>query len=145
MSFQSIDNLKQSSLFETRKVRLILVAAPSGAGKSTFVEKLCREDPRFEDVITYTTRPMRPHEKQGQPYHFISRDEFETRVKQGFFVEWALVHGHYYGSSWESLHQVWAKGRVVIMDIDVQGWPAIAKRPWRVSERFLFWPLIRRS
>ncbi len=103
------------------KTPMIIVAAPSGAGKSTFVEKLAKEDPRFFDTITYTTREMRRGEKQGSPYFFISKEEFEAKISSDFFVEWAKVHGNHYGTSREQIDGALAKGLVVIMDVDVQG------------------------
>ncbi len=103
------------------KTRMIIVAAPSGAGKSSFVEKLATEEPRLHDVITYTTRTMRNHESQGKPYFFISKEEFERKVQQDFFIEWANVHTNLYGTSYEQVQMAWAKDKVVIMDIDIQG------------------------
>lgn len=103
------------------KTRMIIVAAPSGAGKSSFVERLADEDSRLHDIITYTTRPMRHNESQGKPYFFISKDEFEKKIKEDYFVEWALVHTNLYGTSHEQIKLAWAKDKVVIMDIDIQG------------------------
>lgn len=103
------------------KTRMIIVAAPSGAGKSSFVEKLAAEDHRLHDVVTYTTRPMRHHESQGKPYFFISKEEFEKKITEDFFIEWANVHTNLYGTSYEQIHLAWAKDKVVIMDIDIQG------------------------
>ncbi|MGZ3724230.1 MAG: guanylate kinase [Pseudobdellovibrio sp.] len=100
---------------------MIIVAAPSGAGKSSFVEKLAAEDSRLHDIITYTTRTMRNHESQGKPYFFISKDEFEKKIKEDFFIEYALVHTNMYGTSYEQVNLAWAKNKVVIMDIDIQG------------------------
>lgn len=101
--------------------RLIIVAAPSGAGKSSFVDRICKDEPRLVDVITYTTREMRTGERQGWPYHFIDKEDFERKVSEGFFVEWARVHTNLYGTSWNGLKEAWAAGKCVIMDIDVQG------------------------
>lgn len=103
------------------KTRMIIVAAPSGAGKSSFVEKLAAEDLRFHDIITYTTRPMRNHESPGKPYFFISNEEFQKKIKDGYFIEWAQVHTNLYGTSYEQIQLAWAKDKVVIMDIDIQG------------------------
>lgn len=103
------------------KTKMILVAAPSGAGKSSLVDRVIKEVPLLEDVITYTTRSMRHHEVQGHPYHFISSDDFQEKITQGFFVEWAKVHTNFYGTSQESLESAWKRGKVVIMDLDVQG------------------------
>lgn len=101
--------------------RLIIVAAPSGAGKSSFVERISAEDPRLVDIITYTTREMRTGESQGQPYNFISTEEFQQKRETGFFVEWAKVHTNFYGTSYESVETVWQTGKCGIMDIDIQG------------------------
>lgn len=103
------------------KTKMIIVAAPSGAGKSSFVERLAVEDSRLHDIITYTTRSMRKNESQGKPYFFISKVEFDKKVKEDFFVEWALVHTNMYGTSFEQIQLAWARDKVVIMDIDIQG------------------------
>jgi guanylate kinase len=103
------------------KTKMIIVAAPSGAGKSSFVEKLASEDARFHDIITYTTRAMRNHESPGKPYFFISKEDFEKKVREGFFIEWAQVHTNMYGTSHEQIQLAWARDKVVIMDIDIQG------------------------
>jgi guanylate kinase len=103
------------------KTRLIIVAAPSGAGKSSFVERLAREESRLVDIVTYTTRSMRKGECEGQPYHFISHDDFKRRIDENFFVEWAQVHTNFYGTSFQSLEAAWNSGKCAIMDIDIQG------------------------
>ncbi|MNJ98543.1 Guanylate kinase [compost metagenome] len=103
------------------KTRMIIVAAPSGAGKSSFVERISREDSRLVDIITFTTRSMRKGEGPGLPYHFISVDDFKNKIEQNFFVEWAKVHTNYYGTSYESLEKAWHAGKTAIMDIDIQG------------------------
>lgn len=103
------------------KTRMIIVAAPSGAGKSSFVERACREEPRIEDTVTYTTRTMRKGESQGQPYNFVTPAEFESKIQQNFFVEWALVHNNMYGTPYYQLENAWVKGKCIIMDVDVQG------------------------
>lgn len=100
---------------------MILIAAPSGAGKNSFMERALRDFPRLKDVITYTTREMRFGEIQGDPYHFLTREDFERKIQEGFFVEWSPVHDSLYGTSRQSLEEAWAEGRVAIMDIDVQG------------------------
>jgi guanylate kinase len=100
---------------------MIILAAPSGAGKSSFVERITKEDPRLVDTVTFTTRQMRKGESQGQPYHFVSRDEFERKVSDNFFVEWAVVHENLYGTPFYQLEDAWAQNKCVIMDVDVQG------------------------
>lgn len=102
-------------------VRLIIIAAPSGAGKSSFVERISKEIPNLHDTVTYTTRAMRAGESEGFPYHFVSKDRFFELRERGFFVEWAVVHENMYGTPMHQLEDAWAKSGVVIMDIDVQG------------------------
>jgi guanylate kinase len=109
-------------------INLFIISAPSGAGKSSFVERLCREDPRVVDVITYTTRPMRPGESQGQPYFFVSPEEFFEKEAKGFFVEHAKVHNNWYGTPIDQFTSAWSKGLAVIMDVDVQGAEKIRSR-----------------
>lgn len=103
------------------KCQLIVVAAPSGAGKSSFVERIAREDSRLRDVITCTTRPMRMGESQANPYYFLHRDDFLKKIEEGYFVEWAQVHTNLYGTSKFELEKAWNEGKCCIMDIDIQG------------------------
>lgn len=103
------------------KTRLIIVAAPSGAGKSSFVERVCREDQRLEDTVTFTTRSMRAGESEGHPYHFVSHQKFEQLVEQNYFVEWAKVHTNMYGTPLEQLEAAWSRNKCIIMDVDIQG------------------------
>jgi len=102
-------------------VKIIIVAAPSGAGKSSFVEKIAKENPKLHDVITYTTRGMRHHESEGHPYYFISKEDFTRKRDEGFFIEWAQVHTNMYGTSFAELEKAWSQHKVAIMDIDIQG------------------------
>lgn len=101
--------------------RMIIVAAPSGAGKSSFVERLTSEMSVLADTVTYTTRSMRDGESEGQPYHFVSREKFLELTRDGFFVEWAEVHKNLYGTPLHQIEDAWKVGRVVIMDVDIQG------------------------
>ncbi|GIL17787.1 MAG: guanylate kinase [Oligoflexia bacterium] len=110
------------------RTQMIIVAAPSGAGKSSFVERICREDARLVDIITYTTRSMRRGESQGNPYHYVSRDEFEKLVSEDFFVEWAKVHTNMYGTPWNQIKDAWKIGKTAIMDVDVQGADTFKKK-----------------
>ncbi|MES2854927.1 MAG: guanylate kinase [Bdellovibrionota bacterium] len=105
----------------SHKVRMIIIAAPSGAGKSSFVEKVTKEIPRLCDTVTFTTRSMRAGESEGNPYHFISYDRFQELREQEFFVEWAIVHENFYGTPMHQLTDAWKEDRVIIMDVDVQG------------------------
>ena len=100
---------------------LMIVTAPSGAGKTTLCRRLLEEFPRFEYSVSCTTRPPRKGEVNGRDYHFITPEEFQRRVAAGLFLEHAVVHGHYYGTLISAVGDVLARGRDVLMDIDVQG------------------------
>ena len=103
------------------KTRMIIVAGPSGVGKSSFVEAITKIFPILLDTVTCTTRPMRAGESPGHPYEFISTELFESRIQQNYFVEWARVHSSYYGTPKDQIDLAFAQNRVVIMDVDVQG------------------------
>lgn len=103
------------------KARMIILAAPSGAGKSSFVDRITREMPQLRDTVTYTTRTQRSGESQGNPYFFVSREEFLQKIEQDFFIEWAKVHTNLYGTPFYQIEDAWSEGRCVIMDVDVQG------------------------
>ncbi len=103
------------------KTRMLIVVAPSGAGKSSFVDRVTSEFPILRDTVTYTTRAMRAGESEGNPYHFVSREKFEELCAQGFFVEWAHVHANMYGTPFYQIEEAFQKNEVVIMDVDVQG------------------------
>ena len=100
---------------------LFVVAAPSGAGKSTLVNMLLERDQQVQLSISYTTRPPRPAEVNGRNYHFIDIPEFLAMRSRGEFVEWAEVHGNFYGTSRISLEKQLATGRDLVLEIDWQG------------------------
>ncbi len=99
----------------------IIVAAPSGAGKTTLVRMLMERDPGMLHSISYTTRPPRPGEQDGREYHFIDIATFVAMRGRGEFVEWAEVHGNFYGTSRLWLEQQIQAGRDVVLEIDWQG------------------------
>lgn len=101
--------------------RMMIVTAPSGAGKTTLCRRLLAEFPRFEYSVSCTTRPPREGEQDGRDYHFIAPEEFQRRVSEGRFLEHAVVHGHLYGTLASAVGEVLRRGRDVLMDIDVQG------------------------
>lgn len=100
---------------------LFLVSAPSGAGKSSLVHALLEADPAVKLSISYTTRGIRPGEVDGRDYNFITIEEFEARKAKGEFLEWAFVHGNYYGTSRIWIEEQLAAGRDVMLEIDWQG------------------------
>jgi guanylate kinase len=100
---------------------VFIISAPSGAGKTTLVDRLLELDDRLLFSISYTTRAPRGAEREGESYHFISRAEFEERVRRREFLEWAEVHGNYYGTHRSYLDRAAAAGLDLVLDIDVQG------------------------
>jgi guanylate kinase len=105
-----------------------VISAPSGAGKSTLIRRLCERDPALGFSISHTTRPPRDGERDGVDYHFVSAETFRHMVAAGAFAEWAQVHGNLYGTSFAALEEALARGRDVILDIDVQGAAQLAQR-----------------
>lgn len=100
---------------------LLVVAGPSGVGKSTLVRALVERFERLDISVSYTTRAPRGQERDGVHYHFVSHEEFEARRDAGEFAEWARVHGHFYGTSKRAIEAAIAAGRDLLFDIDVQG------------------------
>ena len=100
---------------------LFVVAAPSGAGKSSLVKALLELDSHLAVSISHTTRAPRGQERHGREYWFISPDEFRAMAAQGDFFEWAEVHGHLYGTSRTAVEQRLAGGEDVALEIDFQG------------------------
>jgi guanylate kinase len=98
-----------------------IISAPSGSGKSTLVNELRKFVPNLEFSVSYTTRPPRGSERDGQEYHFISREEFEGMIMRDEFLEWALVFGNYYGTARRVIEEADKRGNDVLLDIDVQG------------------------
>jgi guanylate kinase len=101
--------------------KIIILIGPSGVGKSSFIEQVLKEVATICDLITYTTRKPRAGEKEGDPYHFVSLERFEELKKKNFFVETAKVHDNFYGTPWDQIRDAWAKNKIIIMDVDVQG------------------------
>jgi len=100
---------------------LFVISAPSGAGKTSLVAEMLRQDSQLGVSVSHTTRPMREGEQDGVNYHFVSRDEFEAMIAEGDFLEHADVFGNYYGTSHVWVRETLAKGRDVILEIDWQG------------------------
>ena len=100
---------------------VFIISAPSGSGKSTLVGKLLKEAPKLTFSVSYTTRPPRGNERPGRDYHYITREEFESRIARDEFLEYAEVFGNYYGTHRSVLDDARASGSDVVLDIDVQG------------------------
>lgn len=100
---------------------LIIVSAPSGAGKTTLVSEVLAGDQRIKPSVSYTSRAPREGEVNGVHYNFVSVDEFRRMIERGDFLEWAEVHGNLYGTSRRLVERLRAEGFDVILTIDVQG------------------------
>lgn len=104
-----------------RRGSLLVLSAPSGAGKTTLVKALLARDPSLRFSISCTTRPPRPGETDGKDYHFIDRARFQQMVDQGEFLEHAAVFGNFYGTSRAQVEALRAEGHDVLLEIDWQG------------------------
>src|SRR5687767_8361149 len=102
---------------------LLVLSAPSGAGKTTLARRLLQEKDLegAQFSISYTTRPPRGSEQNGVDYHFVDSATFNARIEAGQFLEWAEVHGHFYGSAQAVADQALATRGIAVFDIDVQG------------------------
>ncbi|WP_225781113.1 guanylate kinase [Xenophilus sp. Marseille-Q4582] len=100
---------------------IFVVAAPSGAGKSSLVKALMELDSAVQPSVSHTTRSPRGQEKHGREYFFVSASEFDAMVAANGFVEWAHVHGHRYGTSKKAIEDRVAQGADVLLEIDFQG------------------------
>ena len=109
-----------SSSKKNHHSNLIVVTAPSGAGKSTIISRFLKKHPNFGFCVSHTTRDLRPNEKEGQEYYFLSESEFKKKIERNEFIEWAKVYNHYYGTSFAEIDRFRAKKKV-ILDVDIQG------------------------
>lgn len=106
----------------TKGPRLIVVSAPSGAGKTTLCELLMRDfADRIGLSVSMTTRPKRPYETDGLHYHFVTELDFRKRIDHGEFAEWATVHEHLYGTPKSEIEKRLKEGKHILFPIDVQG------------------------
>ena len=102
--------------------KLVIFSAPSGSGKTTIVRELLQRFPQFEFSISATSRQPRGKEQHGIDYYFLSTDEFRQRVERDEFVEWEEVYaGTCYGTLKSEVERIWAKGNVIVFDVDVMG------------------------
>ena len=102
--------------------KLVIFSAPSGSGKTTIVRELLQRFPQFEFSISATSRQPRGKEQHGVDYYFLSSDEFRQRVERDEFVEWEEVYaGTCYGTLKSEVERIWAKGNVIVFDVDVMG------------------------
>ncbi len=110
------------------KGKLFLIVGPSGSGKGTIIDELKKKYKGFLYPVSYTTRTPREGEEAGEVYHFVSKEKFETMIKNGDFLEYAVVHSdNYYGTSKKDIMEPLEQGGVVIREVDIQGFHSIQK------------------
>jgi len=107
---------------------LVIVSSPSGAGKTTLTRRLLAEVPGLEFSVSHTTRPIRPGERDGVDYHFVSPAEFQRMIDAGEFAEHATVHRNLYGTAKSPINAALTRGRDMIFDVDWQGGAALSKQ-----------------
>lgn len=107
---------------------LFILSGPSGSGKTTLKQAVLAHFPDIRYSVSTTTRAPRPGEKHGRDYYFITEADFRAGIDAGEWIEWARVHGHYYGTSAAFIERALARGRDMLLDIDVQGTRQILKR-----------------
>ncbi len=116
-------NLKNKSLS-----LIVILSAPSGGGKTTLCSKLRGAFPEMVYSVSYTTRSPRASEKNGKDYFFVSEQEFKEKIKRGEFIEWAKVHGYFYGTSKIFFEQALSENKDIILEIDIKGGLTIKKK-----------------
>jgi guanylate kinase len=105
----------------SKQPQLIVISAPSGAGKTTLCSRLLRDFRELSLSVSTTTRAPRGQEKDGVEYHFVTREKFQKMIDANRFAEWAEVHGNRYGTSLDAIDLAFGAGRSLLLDIDVQG------------------------
>lgn len=104
-----------------------MISAPSGSGKTTLVQKLIASFSDLRFSVSYTTRAPRGAERDGVDYHFVTRGEFQEKIRRGELLEWAEVHGNLYGTSKAETERIRAEGQDILLDVDVQGADQVRK------------------
>lgn len=104
-----------------RTGRLFVISSPSGGGKSTIIQSLLKRQPRLEYSISATTRLPRADEREGSEYFFLDEPSFLNKIASDEFLEWAKVHGDYYGTLKDTVVKVLSEGKDLVLDVDVQG------------------------
>ncbi len=119
---------------------VLVLSGPSGAGKSSLIHKIMDDIGECYFSISTTTRPIREGEKDGVDYYFVDEEEFKREIEEDQFLEYAIVHGNYYGTSLKPVKKALSKGKLVIFDIDVQGNSAISSRLGEITTSVFITP-----
>ena len=102
--------------------KIIIITAPSGAGKTSITKQLMKHFPQLAFSISAATRAKRKHEQNGVDYHFMSIEEFQQKIHENAFMEWEMVYeGNYYGTLKSEMERIWSNGQIPVLDIDVKG------------------------
>ncbi len=105
--------------------KIIIITAPSGAGKSTLIYRLKKDFPEIRESLSHTTRKKRKGEEERQTYYFMDVSTFKDMIEKGEFLEWAKVHGNYYGTSKAFVHECINAGAPLLLEVDIQGVDAL--------------------
>ena len=120
-----------------------IISAPSGTGKTTVCKTLKQKLPKLKFSISHTTREPRDNETNGIDYHFISKNNFEEKIKHDKFIEWAKVYQHYYGTAFESVDSRKKNGADVLIELDVQGARSLRKLNYKAVFIFILPPSLK--
>lgn len=140
MENKDVDRLLASIFTQQKRGRIYVISGPSGSGKTAACQAVLKRIPTMTYSISHTTRSKRPQEVDGRDYFFISEEEFQKMVQEEKFLEWAQVHGKWYGTLQEKIYQEIDSGSNVILDIDIQGAEQIRKNEKRCTSIFLLPP-----
>lgn len=121
MSEQAKTETNELSAQEAARGILFVISSPSGGGKGTLIRRILTHVPRLGYSVSWTTRAPRQAEANGRDYHFVTTEEFQAARERGEFLEWAIVHGNFYGTSLKVVERELAAGRDIVLEIDVQG------------------------
>ena len=119
---------------------VLVLSGPSGAGKSSLIEKISKDIGDYYFSLSTTTRPKREGEIEGVHYHFVDEEEFKKDIEHDMFLEYAVVHGNYYGTSLKPVKEALNAGKLVLFDIDVQGNASVNNRLGDISTSVFITP-----
>jgi guanylate kinase len=105
----------------TRRGKLVVISAPSGAGKTSIAQAILARNPGLRFSVSATTRPMRSNETDGTDYYFLTKEEFQRRIAAGQFAEWEEIYGDFYGTLRAEIDRALTAGEHIIFDVDVKG------------------------